>query len=101
MRAARDATNEATPRAQRARQPDSRNTTALASMATTDYGVVAWFNREFGFGFITPDEDGPDVFVHLSEIPDGGSRVPTVGQRVSYRLGGTPRRPEARTVQVL
>ncbi|HUO40162.1 MAG TPA: cold shock domain-containing protein [Mycobacterium sp.] len=84
-----------------AAQPDDRVAHALTSMATMDYGVVGWFNREFGFGFITPDEDGPDVFVHVSAIPDVGSRVPTVGQRVSYRVGGTPRRPEARTVYLL
>lgn len=64
-----------------------------------DYGVINWFNNEFGFGFITPDSDGVDVFVHISQIPGYGT--PEIGQRVSYRLAGTPRRPEAKTVNRL
>ena len=39
-----------------------------AAMGTIDYGVINWFNNEFGFGFITPDSDGVDVFVHISQI---------------------------------
>lgn len=70
-----------------------------AAMGTIDYGVISWFNNEFGFGFITPDSDGVDVFVHISQIPGDGT--PEIGQRVSYRLAGTPRRPEAETVNRL
>lgn len=70
-----------------------------AAMGTLDYGVINWFNNEFGFGFITRDSDGVDVFVHISQIPR--DRKPEIGQRVSYRLAGTPRRPEAQTVHQL
>ncbi len=70
-----------------------------AAMGTIDYGVIHWFNNEFGFGFITPDSDGVDVFVHISQILGDGT--PEIGQRVSYRLAGTPRRPEAKTVHRL
>jgi CspA family cold shock protein len=70
-----------------------------AAIGTIDYGVINWFNNDFGFGFITPDSDSVNVFVHISQIPGDGT--PKIGQRVSYRLAGTPRRPEAQNVQRL
>jgi CspA family cold shock protein len=48
-------------------------------------GTVQWFNGEKGFGFITPDDGGDDVFVHFSEIEEtGGYRELEEGQRVSF-----------------
>ncbi|WP_457052765.1 cold shock domain-containing protein [Geodermatophilus sp. SYSU D01036] len=48
-------------------------------------GTVQWFNAEKGFGFITPDDGGDDVFVHYSEIEDdGGYRELEEGQRVAF-----------------
>ncbi len=48
-------------------------------------GTVQWFNPDKGFGFITPDDGGDDVFVHFSEIEDsGGYRELTEGQRVAF-----------------
>ncbi|WP_456893379.1 MULTISPECIES: cold shock domain-containing protein [unclassified Geodermatophilus] len=54
-------------------------------------GTVQWFNPDKGFGFITPDDGGDDVFVHYSEIEDdGGYRELEEGQRVSFtRTSGT------------
>ena len=46
---------------------------------------MQWFNPEKGFGFISPDDGGDDVFVHFSEIEDeGGYRELTEGQRVEF-----------------
>jgi CspA family cold shock protein len=47
-------------------------------------GVVKWFNADKGFGFITPDGGGDDVFVHQSEIQMDGYRDLEEGQRVEF-----------------
>lgn len=47
-------------------------------------GVVKWFNAEKGFGFITPEEGGDDLFVHQTEIKMDGFRDLAEGQRVEY-----------------
>lgn len=52
------------------------------NMAT---GTVKFFAQDKGFGFITPDNGGPDVFVHISAVGFGGSLQD--GQKVSYEVG--------------
>jgi len=47
-------------------------------------GVVKWFDEKKGFGFITPPDDGDDIFVHYSAIKDDGFKTLTVGQKVEY-----------------
>ena len=47
-------------------------------------GTVKWFNATKGFGFITPDGGGEDLFVHQSEIQVQGYRELAEGQRVSF-----------------
>jgi cold shock protein len=47
-------------------------------------GTVKWFNEEKGYGFITPDEGGDDLFVHYSAIVGEGFRTLEEGARVSY-----------------
>jgi cold shock protein len=47
-------------------------------------GTVKWFNGTKGFGFITPEDGGPDVFVHFSAIEGGGYRELVEGQRVQF-----------------
>lgn len=49
-------------------------------------GTVKWFNDDKGFGFITPEGGGTDLFVHFSAIqmPDGGRRTLDEGQRVTF-----------------
>ncbi len=47
-------------------------------------GTVKWFNDEKGYGFITPDESGKDLFVHHSSIVADGFRTLPEGARVSY-----------------
>jgi CspA family cold shock protein len=49
-------------------------------------GTVKWFNAEKGFGFITPDGGGDDLFVHQSEIQMQGYRDLPEGQRVEFEV---------------
>ena len=49
-------------------------------------GTVKWFNAEKGFGFISQDDGGNDVFVHHSEIDAGGFRSLDEGQRVEFEV---------------
>ncbi|MDP3175033.1 MAG: cold-shock protein [Phenylobacterium sp.] len=49
-------------------------------------GVVKWFNGQKGFGFIQPDEGGPDVFVHISAVERSGLPSLFEGQKLSYEL---------------
>jgi cold shock protein len=49
-------------------------------------GTVKWFNSQKGFGFIQPDQGGPDVFVHISAVERSGLRDLNEGQKVSYEL---------------
>ena len=47
-------------------------------------GTVKFFNNDKGFGFITPDEGGNDVFVHITAVKDSGMADLTDGQRISF-----------------
>jgi cold shock protein len=47
-------------------------------------GTVKWFNEEKGYGFITPDDGGDDLFVHYSGIAGSGFRSLEEGSKVSY-----------------
>ena len=49
-------------------------------------GTVKWFNATKGFGFIQPDEGGPDAFVHISAVERAGLAGLNEGQKVSYEL---------------
>ncbi len=49
-------------------------------------GTVKWFNTQKGYGFINPDEDGNDVFVHITAVQNSGLNGLAEGQKVSYEL---------------
>jgi cold shock protein len=49
-------------------------------------GTVKWFNPQKGFGFIQPDNGGPDVFVHISAVEQAGLSTLNDGQKVGYDL---------------
>jgi CspA family cold shock protein len=49
-------------------------------------GTVKWFNATKGFGFIQPDNGGPDAFVHISAVERAGLHGLNEGQRVKYEL---------------
>lgn len=63
-------------------------------------GTVKWFNAEKGFGFIAPNEGGPDVFVHYSAIDASGFRSLDEDQQVTYEVTQGPKGPQASNVQV-
>ena len=64
-------------------------------------GVVKWFNSEKGYGFITPDGGGKDLFVHYSEIVGSGYRELTEGQRVEFEETEGRKGPQASSVRAL
>jgi CspA family cold shock protein len=47
-------------------------------------GTVKWFSEQKGYGFVSPDEGGEDLFVHYTAIEGEGYRSLTEGERVSY-----------------
>ncbi|MCX5600256.1 MULTISPECIES: cold-shock protein [Streptomyces] len=64
-------------------------------------GTVKWFNAEKGFGFITSDEGGADVFVHHSAIDTEGFRSLAENQRVEFTASQGPKGMQADQVRAL
>ena len=58
-------------------------------------GTVKWFNDEKGFGFITPDEGGKDLFVHHTGIAGNGFRTLAEGAKVEYQAEQGDKGPKA------
>ena len=64
-------------------------------------GTVKWFNNDKGFGFIAPDEQGPDLFAHFSAITGRGFRSLEEAQRVEFDIVQGDRGPQAGNIRPL
>ena len=64
-------------------------------------GTVKWFNEEKGYGFITPDDGGKDLFAHFSEIVGSGFKSLSEGQKVSFNATQGQKGPQASQIQVI
>ncbi len=61
-------------------------------------GTVKWFNSNKGYGFITPDDGGKDLFVHHSDVKTSGYATLDEGQKVEYEVGEGQKGPCAKNV---
>jgi CspA family cold shock protein len=63
-------------------------------------GTVKWFNSTKGYGFISPDGGGPDVFVHISAVERAGLRDLSDGQAIKYEIEVDERRGKSSAVNL-
>ncbi|MGH8705337.1 MAG: cold-shock protein [Burkholderiales bacterium] len=64
-------------------------------------GTVKWFSDAKGFGFITPDSGGKDLFAHFSAIQDAGFKTLKENQKVSYEVTSSPKGDRATNIRPL
>jgi CspA family cold shock protein len=64
-------------------------------------GTVKWFNADKGYGFITPDDGGADVFAHFSAIQSSGYRSLEEGQKVEFETTQGQKGPQAENIRPL
>lgn len=70
-------------------------------MSNSVTGTVKWFNETKGFGFITQDNGGADVFVHFNSIVSDGFKTLAEGQKVSFDVEQGKKGPQASNVTAL
>jgi CspA family cold shock protein len=64
-------------------------------------GTVKWFNAEKGFGFISPEDGGEDLFAHYSAIASDGYKSLNEGQKVEYEVTQGPKGPQASNIRLI
>jgi CspA family cold shock protein len=62
-------------------------------------GTVKWFNDAKGFGFITPDDGGADLFAHFTAINMNGFKTLQEGQKVQFEVTQGPKGQQASNIQ--
>lgn len=67
-------------------------------MAEELTGAVKWFSNQKGYGFITPDSGGKDVFVHHTAISGEGYKTLSEGQKVKFQISSTDKGDQASNV---
>lgn len=68
---------------------------------TTQTGTVKWFNESKGYGFITPDDGGKDLFAHFREIQSTGYKTLAENDRVQFTVTQGPKGPQASTISAI
>ncbi|AVZ80697.1 cold-shock protein [Zoogloeaceae bacteirum Par-f-2] len=68
---------------------------------STKTGTVKWFNDSKGFGFITPEGGGDDLFAHFSEIQGSGFKTLAENQRVEFEVKSGPKGLQAANIRAL
>lgn len=64
-------------------------------------GTVKWFNESKGYGFITPDTGGKDLFAHFKEIQGNGFKTLLENQKVEYEVTQGQKGPQASNIRVV
>jgi cold shock protein len=64
-------------------------------------GTVKWFNDAKGFGFITPEDGGKELFAHFSEIRAAGFKSLSEGQRVQFVVKQGAKGPQAGDIEIV
>ena len=68
---------------------------------STQTGIVKWFDDGKGFGFITPDAGGKDLFAHFKEIQSTGFKSLAENQRVEFEVGQGQKGPQAMRIRAI
>jgi CspA family cold shock protein len=83
------------------RSPHGAGSISLTKEKDMAVGTVKWFNADKGFGFITPDGGGADVFAHFSAIAADGFRSLDENQRVEFDITQGQKGPQAANIRAI
>ncbi|MBP7190042.1 MAG: cold shock domain-containing protein [Rickettsiaceae bacterium] len=64
-------------------------------------GIVKWFNPTKGYGFVKSEENGQDVFIHITALKEIGLDTLEEGQRISYEIATNKGKTSAVSIEVL